>query len=110
MNFEKVSPEQNELQQGEYSICVNFKLRNGKDYTLPLSRPISIEADETVEDLKKKAISEASATGLHNFGMDTYVGKYPNGQSVKFILKHELGKEIEFSQNFDGNGYPVKKK
>ena len=109
MRFEEQSFEQNELPHEKYEIRVDYKLRNGKDYSLNLSSPISINEGETMENLKKKAISEASAAGLHNFGMDTYVGKYPNGQSVKFTLKHESGKEIEFNQTFDGNGYPVRK-
>jgi len=108
MDFkEQHPPEIKDVPSGAYKLHAFFKLRDGKDYEKVFDEPISLYEGATSEDLKRKAISDASSLGLHNFGMDTYIVRYPNGQPVKFVLKHESGKEIEFIQNFDSDGYPV---
>ena len=106
----KSTAEKNELPLGKYQICAYFKLQGGKDYSLPLAFPVYLDDGETLEDLKKKSFGAAASQGLHNFGMDVYLGRYPKGHPVKFILKHDSGKKIEFTQNFDGRGYPIYEK
>ncbi|MFH1534139.1 MAG: hypothetical protein ABID64_04375 [Nitrospirota bacterium] len=104
--IDESSIENENLPLGDYRVEVAFKKRNGEDFTLPFDDPVNLPEGETVEDLQKKAVSEASAVGLHNFGMDMYVGRYPEGHPVEFTLTHESGQEIKFIRVFDGNGYP----
>lgn len=104
------SIESDKLLLGDYHIRVDFKSRNGENTNLPFDNPVTLREGEIVEDLKKRVISKASALGLHNFGMDVYAGRYPEGHPVEFTLTHESGMEVKFTQIFDGNGYPVYKK
>jgi|GEM_PF-2007681 len=99
-----------ELPLGKYKITVDFKLFSGQPYHLPLERQVALEAGDSLDVLKHRAISWAESTGLHNFGMDVYYGHYPKGHPVEFTLQHESGKEIKFTQVFDASGYPVREK
>ena len=98
-------PEDEKLPVGTYKLSVEFKTRAGKTQLLDLD-PVDLAEGCGFGDLKKRALSEASTFGLHNFGMDVYVGKYPNGHPVQFHLEHKDGREINFTQLFDANGYP----
>lgn len=95
---------------GEYNIKVSFKKRGGENYELSFDDSISLKEGENFEVLKKRALGDAAAIGLHNFGMDVYIGRYPDGHPVKFTLKHSSGKEFTFTQKFNASGYTVSEK
>jgi hypothetical protein len=100
--------EENLIPQGWYKIFVYFTDKSGKNVELELD-DVKIDLGETRDDLQKKAKSQASSAGLHNFGMDVYYKRFPNGHPVKFRLEHkETHQTFEFTQIYDGNGYPVK--
>ena len=108
MSFEEQPlPESKNWPPGSYKLRTIFKLRDGKDYEKIFDDPIVLGEDEMADDLIKKAISAAANIGLHNWGMDTYIDRFPNGQPVKFILKNDFGGEFGFIKNFDSDGCPV---
>lgn len=102
------SAERNELRPGKYEVRVEFKTRKGEDYAINFDRPVSLRQGEGMAELRKRAVSEASWLGLHNFNMDVVSEQYRNSHPVRFTLWHENGREITFVQNFNGSGHPVK--
>lgn len=102
--------EKKEPLPGEYEVSVTFKRRSGEDFEIKFDDIISLNEGEDYEALKKRALGEATAMGLHNFGMDVYAGRYPDGHPVKFTLKHSSGQEFSFTQRFDASGYAVQEK
>ncbi len=101
--------EENLIPQGWYKVFVSFTDRSGKNVELQLDN-IKIDEGETIDKLQKQAKSEASSAGLHNFGMDVYYKRFPNGHPVKFRLEHEKTEQtFKFTEFYDANGYPVNK-
>src|SRR5258708_31469072 len=93
---------------GRYTIVAHFLGANEKLLERTLRR-FEPEAERvTIEELERSAIGEASALGLHNLGMDQYVGNKPRGwkPSVTFSILKEDGSEFySFETKFDGFYY-----
>lgn len=108
--FQKNLEAQSELPSGKYAVTVRFRKTDGETENLELGT-IRLHEAAAIQELQSLAAGKASGTGLHNFGMDVYVGRYPQGHPVEFTVTNENDPnlKIAFTRFFDGNGYEKKK-
>lgn len=95
---------QRNFKLGKYVVYAGFTNRQGNKIEMEVGQ-IDLKEDTAESKMKERMIGRASNLGLHNFGMDVYVGNYPEGHPVVLEVRGEHGHGFKFVQNFDGNGY-----
>jgi hypothetical protein len=104
-------PEQQECIPGLYDVKIVFKNSEGESIEVDMENGIEALEGEDWDVLEKKVSSYALAIGLHNYGMDVFKGRYPDGHPVSFLLKN-IGDPLithRATINFDGSGYPTER-
>lgn len=95
---------------GKYIPKAKFNNRKGEPVEVEI-HPITLDQPSGTEELERQTKSWASSLGLHNFGMDVYVGRYPDGHPVEFTITSDKGEVVHsFVQVFNASGYPVEEK
>ena len=97
-----------EFPAGEYKVRATFINRKGERTTQNIDFPIRISSPISKNQLDKKAINEVSFLGLHNFGMDIYVERYPDGHPVTIeVINKDDNLVSSLVQIFNASGHPV---
>lgn len=93
---------------GEYTVKATFVNQRGEQITRKMDFPLRFSTPPTQKEIEKKATGEVSFLGLHNFGMDIYVERYPNGHPVKIeVFDKDDNSVVNYTQVFNASGHPV---
>ncbi len=94
---------------GQYRVRATFINRKGETMTHDTGFRLSVSKPITYDELKVRANGDIAFMGPHNFGMDVYIERYPNGHPVTVEIVNEQGNPVySYSQLFNGSGYAVK--